>query len=172
MFQQQSWCPPSWEAPACPSSSPALALPFKHFSPCREPEPCAWPSSGPGWLASRPPCACTSSTTAWCPPWRWRSTQTATRPTPPATGQPACGSPTWAITATCGRRKEEEEEAGATSPPACPSVYEGLSCMGTAPWGWQSHHSPVFVAGSGIKRHSITSLGTWAHRQQRKWDFS
>lgn len=68
--------------------------------------------------------------------------------------------------------KEEEEEAGAMSPPACPSVYEGLSCMGTAPWGWQSHHSPVFVTGSGIKRHSITSSGTWAHRQQRKWDFS
>ena len=34
--------------PACPSSSLAPALPFKHFPPCREPEPCVWLSSGPG----------------------------------------------------------------------------------------------------------------------------
>lgn len=53
-----------------------------------------------------------------------------------------------------------------------PSMHEGLSCPGTALWGWQSHRSPVSIAGSGIKRRLITSWGTWAHRQRRKWDFS
>lgn len=47
-----------------------------------------------------------------------------------------------------------------------------MSCPGTAPWGWQSHHCPILITGSGIKRRLITSSGSCTPQQPRKWDFS